>query len=391
MHLNYFQDKREVVDILRSHGFAMTDCGTNEVRVTGSFLRLKSVKVHLEQLLEAQKQTNVYSSSHCPVSSGAIPKNHYNSRSVSGGNSSRVGSRHKLPHASASSPNTSASRVSDTSYSHPSSPQYRASYSLRPDQCGSVRHRNESFAVEGDVFMYAQQVRHKDMNNILERHNVRLRVDEVGESFYITLEGKSERRAAGELQSFLNYLTRSLRTQEVPHKDMSDKGKVVLQRIRENSNIYYSVLVYDMNDRLRLIGPSAESYELKQILLEKSVDQSGRTGRTFDRNSRKRSSSLPAGSRKNADRDGGGINKPSPVRAADHSPSKPVGATGNSPSKYEDDKKEDPEPEPSRRRSWSVSCQNKQAKSRNGYLREMKNKHLGIKNMTKKFLGLFKK
>lgn len=397
VHLNIFQDEREVVEILRSHGFTLKDRRTNEVRVQGLFSKLRSVKAHLEQLLKAQNQNSVSSSCHS-VSSGAIPKNYCNNRS-----------RNKPTHASASSPNTSASLVSDTSYNHPTSPQYRAASSLRPDQRGSVRRRRESFVVEEDVFKYADQLRREDINRILMIHQVRMRVDEADESFQITLEGTNVRAAAGELQSFLNDLTRSLRTQEVPLKDMGPKGEVVLQRIREKRNIHDSVLVREMNDRLHLIGPSGKSYELKQRLLEKSAGQSGRTGRTFDRNSMKRSSSLPAVGRKITDRDSGAVAKTSPVRAADHFPSEPVGAAGYSPSKYKDDKQGDAEPEwgASRRRTQSETRENKRIKSRNGYLQqETENKQqskspavrkpllsnlLDPKNIKKVFKGKFKK
>lgn len=360
VHFNIFQDKREVVGILTSHGLTLKDLRTNQVRVRGSFSKLRSVKARLEQL--PQNQNSVYSSSYLPASSGAIPKNYCHNRS-----------RNKPPHASGSSPN-----VSETSYYHPTPPQHRApSSSLRPDPRGSVRRRRESFVVEADVFRYASQLRRQDMNHILMTHHVTLGVDEGDENFQLTLEGTNVRAAAGELQSFLNDLTRSLRTQEVPLKDMGPKGQDVLKRIQEKRNIYESVLVCEMNDRLHLIGPSGRSYELKQKLLETSAEQSGRTGRTFDRNSRKRSSSLPAVGRKNTGRDSGAVSKTSPVRGADHFPSEPVGAAASSPSKYKDDKQGDAEPEwgASRRRTQSETRESKRVQSRNGHLpQETENK-----------------
>ncbi|XP_026202788.1 uncharacterized protein si:dkey-154b15.1 [Anabas testudineus] len=328
VHLNYFQDEREVVKILRSHGFTVEDRGTDEVRVQGSFLKLRSVKARLEQL---QNQNDVHSSSRLPVSSGAIPKNYYSSRSVSHSNRDT---------ASPPSPNTSAPQVSGVSYNHPTSVQYRPT---------SSQHRGESFVVDGDVFKYADQLRRKVMDNILHSHEVRMRVNEADESFQISVEGHRAKAAAGELQRFLNDLSRSLRTQEVPLKDMDHKGVAVLQGIKEKGNIHDSVLVCEMKDRLHLIGPSDKSFELKQRL-------SGRAGRTFGRNSRKRSSSVPAVSRKN--RDGGKLSA--------------VGAAGYSPSKSKGDDWEDAEPggAASRRRTHSESRENKQARSRSGNLQQ---------------------
>lgn len=322
VHLNNFPNETQVREILRSHGFALTDLSSDQVRVKGSFLKLKAAKATLEPLLNSQTKTDV-----TPSSSGAISK-HYTSND-SGGTRSRLGSRNKPPHASPSSPTTSPSWAPGSSSNRPASPEYRSSFSPRPDQRGSFRPGRESFAVDADVFMYADRLRKKDINDILGSHNVKMEEYQVGESFNISLLGRSARIAVGKLQSLLNDLNKSLRTQEVPLKDMNREGRALLERIQKNKDICNSVLVCAMNDRLHLIGPSGESYQLKQRLLGSPVDQSGRTGRTLDKNSRRRSSSLPPIGQKSTGRDSGAIAYPSPA-----------GAAGYSPSKYQDDKQE---------------------------------------------------
>ncbi|XP_044191419.1 uncharacterized protein si:dkey-154b15.1 [Thunnus albacares] len=335
VHLKDFPDKKVVREILKSHGFALMDLSSDQVRVKGSFLKLGVVKACLEQRRHSQTQTRItpYSSPLQRVSSGAIPKNYTNiSSDVSDSRRKHLGYRDKPPHASPSSPSsptTSSSWASGSSHNRPTSVEYRASLSPRPDQRTSLKRGTESFLIDADVFKYALRFRKKDINVILDSHDVRLEELQVGDSFNITLQGKSVKMAVGKLQSLLNDLSKSLRTQEVPLKDIDRDSQALVERIRKEKDIYKSVLVCQMKDRLHLIGPSDESYELKQRLSGRPVYASGRTGRTFDRNSRNRSSSLPPLTRKTAGRERDAVANPSPV-----------GARGYSPSKYQDVKEE---------------------------------------------------
>lgn len=305
VNLSTFPDEAEVRRILRSHGFELTDLSGDQVRVKGSFLKLKAVKASLEQILQAQTKTDIRPVP--TVSSGAISK-HYNSNSLmsNGGRG-----RDKPPHASPSSPTTSSSWAP---FKH---------LTVR----GSIRSRRESFVVDADVFSYADRLRKRDIETILVSHDVRMDVREVGDSCNITLLGNGSRKAVGKLQSLLNDLNKSLRTQEVPLKHVDHDGQALLERIRKDKNVYNLVLVCQKNDHLHLIGPSGESYELQQRLLGRTADQSGRTGRTSYRSSSRRSSSLPPLSRKHTERDSGANANPSPA-----------GAAGYSPPHYQDDK-----------------------------------------------------
>ncbi|XP_040908728.1 uncharacterized protein si:dkey-154b15.1 [Toxotes jaculatrix] len=402
IHLNLFRDETKVREILRSQDFEMRDLGRNQVRVRGSFWKLKCVRVSLEQLLNSQTQTKTTPFSSSPVqtvSSKAISTLYTNNGYVSHGNRGRLESRDKALRGSPSSPNNSASWVSNASHNPPSSPEYRASSSPRADQRASLRHGSESFVVDADVFKYAEQLRTKYIHIIQENHNVEMEVHESGDSSSITLLGKSARVAVSKLQDLLDDLSKSLRTQDVPRTDIDHKGEALLEAIRENRGIYSSVLVCEMNDRLHLIGPSVESYELKQKLLGRPVDQSQqRTGRTLKKNPRGRSSSLPPMNRKNTG-DGGAIANRSPAGAAGYSPSKPVAAAGYSPSKYQDNEQEVAKPEQrteSRlgqngalgRRSRSESRGKKREERPDGFVQEKENKQKSPKSLLQPLLSV---
>ncbi|XP_030597355.1 RNA-binding protein 43 [Archocentrus centrarchus] len=338
VHLNQFQDRNEVLKILRSHGFELEDLGGGQVRVNGYFSKLRDTKAKMDQLLSSQTRMSPNTFSPVPTAySGAVPKNY-----------SR---RDKAPHASPSSPTSSSSPAPGSSHSRPAS-------SL--DWRDSLR-RDASFVIDADVFMYADQFKKKDINTIRTSHGVEIKQQERGDMFNVTLMGRNSNAAMGKLQSLMDDLSQSLRTQEVPLKDMNPDGRVLLGKIQQNGNIDGSVLVCHMTDRLHLIGSSRESYELKQRLL-------GRTGRTSARSSRGRSSSAPP------------INRKSTETAAHPNPS-PGGATGYSPSKYQDDKREDAATgwgaaaaAQSRGRSWSLSRGNKDANRVDGNTREKESK-----------------
>lgn len=313
LHLKEFQDEREVKNILRSHGFEMHDVGEGQVRVKGRFSKLKEVKAELEQLpLSQTKMSPSSSSSPTPAaSSGAIPKNY-----------SR---RKKPPHAALSSPTSSSSSAPGPSGSRPASQGYAAASS--PDQRGSLRHREETFVIDADVFKYADRFREKEMDSILISHDVKMKAKDCGDMFKITLTGRNSKTALSKVQSLMASLSNTLRTQEVPLQDMSDDGKMLLTKIKKKRNIDGLVLVCEMGDRLHLIGSSRESFELKQRLLD-GRDRHGCTGRASAKGSRGRSSSAPPTNRKSTE-------------IAANPDTSPGGAAGYSPSKHRDGEQKD--------------------------------------------------
>ncbi|XP_065327871.1 uncharacterized protein si:dkey-154b15.1 [Pelmatolapia mariae] len=344
LHLKEFQDEREVKNIVRSHGFEMHDLGEGRVRVKGHFSKLKEVKAQLEQLpLSQTKMSPSSSSSPIPAaSSGAIPKNY-----------SR---RDKPPHAALSSPTSSSSSAPGPSRSRPASQGYAAASS--PDQRGSLRHREETFVIDADVFKYAGRFRKKEMDSILISHDVKMKTEDCGDMVNITLTGKNSKTALSKVQSLLASLSNTLRTQEVPLQDMSDDGKMLLAKIKKKGNVDGLVLVCEMGDRLHLIGSSRESFLLKQRLLD-GRDRHGRTGRASAKGSRGRSNSAPPTNRKSTE-------------TAANPDTSPGGATGYSQSKHQDDEQKDAttgweiDAFHSRPRTRSLSPENKHAKRVNG-------------------------
>ncbi|XP_054601487.1 RNA-binding protein 43 [Nothobranchius furzeri] len=252
--LDRVPDEEEVLRLLRSYGFHMWYLNRDEVRFRGSLQNFKAVKARVEEADEARARP----SSHVPaVVSGAV-SSYYKS-----------------------SPYPSVSGPASPGYGISPPPDLRAS-------------GGETIVVDADVFRYADQLRRKDLENILICHNVKMKKEEGGDSISITLWGRSRRTAAHKLQNLLEDLNKSLRTQEVPLKNLNRHGQALLQTIRDSRNISGSVLVVETDDRLHLIGPSKDSYELKQGLLGEPVDQSGSRRRTSDKTPRgRRSSSLP--------------------------------------------------------------------------------------------------
>lgn len=260
IHLDQFPDQTEVLDLLRSHGFQLVDLGEGQLQIRGYFSELRAVKVRLEQLMELRSP---------PPSSGAISKYYRKDR--------RSRSKDKPP--------PSSSSAGPSHLHHPT-----------PDHQASSRTRPEVVVVDGDVFRYVQKLRKRDVESIQDRYGVRMKVEENISSSTITVQGRRSKAAAGELQKLLDDLSRSLRTQQVPLRDVDPD---LLEDIRRNRNILGSVLLSEMEDGLHLIGPSEESYQLKQRLLGRQMKPSERPGRSFNRNPRNRSRSVPPDSRKN--------------------------------------------------------------------------------------------
>lgn len=286
------QLKAEVLGMLRSQGFVLEDPTSDHVRVKGSFLKLKSVKASLETLLKPPAKAGVTPSpaSSPAMSSGAVSKHHTDPSGAEPGPPESQKQR-ACPSASISS---SLEDVPGT-----------------PEQTGSVRTgRACSSIVDSDVFDYANCLRKKDVNAILVSHDARVKVKAVEDYYVVMLWGKNAKVCMTKLKTLLDNLHKSLRTQEVPLKDLTPEGRRLAARIEESRNIYKSVLVQKRNSRLHLIGPSGDSYELQQTLLGRTVDQSQQRGRRPDRKATRRSSSLPPPKQKTEDGAGAASSPP---------------------------------------------------------------------------------
>lgn len=270
VHVSHFRDEAAALALLESHGFELTDVGGGQVCVKGCFQQLRAVKVRLEQL----EQTESTPRSPGPtVSPGAISR-YYSKTSGGARTQSRV-------QPAPSSPSSSSSQ-------------------RRPASWDSGR---ETFVVDLYVFMYAQRYRNEDLQAILDRYEATMRVREVGDSISITLKGKYCKMAARTLQRLLHDLSQSLRTQEVLLRDARQHGAPLLAKLGKSPTVIGPVLVCETDDRLYLVGPSKQSYELKQRLLGRPADQSGRKGRSM---------SLPPANRRSPGRGGAAGDSTSP-------------------------------------------------------------------------------
>lgn len=305
LQLNALLDKIKVRDILRSQGFVTEDLTRDQVRVKGSFLKLKSVKASLELLLKGPATVGVIPSpSAVPkVSSGDIYRHHTD---VAAAKQGQLDSKLKCESPSASTISSSLLRGSSLEDSP------GTGY-----QPGPVRTGRVCFDVMHDLYDYANCLRKKDVDTILVSHDVKLRVKPIDDtSVLITLSGKGANAGMNKLKTLLGNLFKSLMTQEVPLKDLTPEGIRLVAKIQECRNIYKSVLMQKRNGSLHLIGPSRECYALKQTLLGRTADLSQQRGRITERKPTRRSLSLPPTSRKTEDG---------------------AGAEGYAPSKYQDD------------------------------------------------------
>lgn len=282
--LTSFSDKSTVEELISSHDFSIIHRTRGGLRIKGSFLKLKSVKDSLEQLLESENFDLVRTLSKLQSTSSE-------EKSSSGRTRGRTGSRT----SSSSSPiNTSESLVSNSHQrSTFSDPTGSCSTGARPKD--SFRPGSE-FLVDTDVYKYAALVRGEILVQIQQNHRVGMLVQETGDSSRIILQGKNAMKATGEVMNLMEDLSKSLCTQDVLLKDLSPQGRDLMRRIQKSGNIYRSVLVYEKGNGLRLIGSSHESYALKQKLLGGTVEKDSRS---------RRSSSLSPKTHQNTENDSG--------------------------------------------------------------------------------------
>lgn len=328
LDVSMFPDKEEVKRLLKSYGFQTADLPSGQVCVKGTFMMLIAVKAHMEKLLNSQTQDNSSSSSLIVNghghSSGAIPKNHNNGSSMHAGNRSPLVGDQPL-YALPSPPISSSSRGSP--YIQPSSSEYEGAQSPRQDHQPFPRPDSESFVIDTYLLDYAQRFKKTDITDILRNHNTTMNVTHAGpDTSKVILSGKNVKIPEGKLQSLLSNLTKTLYTQEIPLANLDSKSQEkVAQQIKKYEYIYRTVLVRQVGDTVRLVGPSVDSYEFKQRVLGKPVDQTAgvRPGRTMDKSSRLRSRSLPKTPMKHStDRVHDDTSKPQPAEARHYSPTR---------------------------------------------------------------------
>ncbi|XP_019905584.1 uncharacterized protein si:dkey-154b15.1 [Esox lucius] len=302
-----FNNDEAVLRLLQSHGFQVTESRPGQLLIMGSFLKLRAVKAQLQQLLTGDPQ---------PHSSTHTSRVHDHANQALSARRSSVNGEQRSPLLQTSQ----HSDLLDSGSAHNLSSPQRTSPSpglqvagpganvtqrmkpcLRPDEHDShtPSRKSLSFLTEEDVLNYALCFRKKDINGILQSHNTEIDVKSTGSSGVkcVFLDGQNPEMAVVKLQSVLSQLTATLRTQEINLSSLDHDNQVMVsKRIQKYKDIYPAVVVSQVGDTLRLVGPSCDSYEMKQMLLGKATElpPAGRTGRPTGRNSRdRRSSSMP--------------------------------------------------------------------------------------------------
>uniref|UniRef100_H2ZVH3 NID domain-containing protein n=1 Tax=Latimeria chalumnae TaxID=7897 RepID=H2ZVH3_LATCH len=138
--------------------------------------------------------------------------------------------------------------------------------------------RASSITVDGDTLKYTQAFHKHEIEQVLDTFSVTMSVEESADVSLVTLTSNSHtavESACQQLSSLLSGKQQYLRTQNVdlaglPYKEQSQ----LMDRCKQLERIY-NVLVIKYSDRLHLIGPSLDSYEMQQKLLGKvSFDDS---------------------------------------------------------------------------------------------------------------------
>ncbi|XP_046875514.1 uncharacterized protein si:dkey-154b15.1 isoform X2 [Hypomesus transpacificus] len=294
LNMRLFSSERTVLRLLMAHGLRVTEKLQGELRVQGSFLRLREVKAQL-QLLDAQPPTPYPSINGHEQSLGAFAKSTNRGRDVS---CSPVFNSPAAVNGdcSALSPSLPSSPSSEFLYGQPSPPGDGARSSSRdtPSTWPPA-----SFMADPDLLRFARSFKQKDIDLILKNHKVRMDVKgtEGADVSSVALQGRDVQAAMEKLQGLLNTLAPTIRTQQIQLQSLDHNVQVeVGKRIQIYKDDFPSVMIRQVGDTLRLVGPSRDSYELKRRILGEPVDlpPAPLRGRPQSREpSSRRSSSLP--------------------------------------------------------------------------------------------------
>ncbi|CAB1350846.1 unnamed protein product [Coregonus sp. 'balchen'] len=321
LDVSVFPNDREVLRLLDIHGFKVYKLRHGQLLVQGSFLKLRAVKAQLQQLLhqDNQPQNNPFPTQRQRPCLWDLQSLHQDAPHQWYCNAcwehesyvcwEQESYFNQFAHVLQSSSPTNSSRDSESpcSLSSPRSgnpspsllaPGYGANVTHRRNPSPSRSRSAVSFLMDTDVLRYALCFRKNDIDTILGSNNIQMDVqpNECSDISSVVLEGKSPKSAMEKLQDFLTALNSTLRTQEIPLGTLDHNRQVRIGKlIQKYNSVYPTVLVNQVGDILRLVGPSRDSYDMMQILLGKPLElpPAGRTGRALDRGSRdRRSSSL---------------------------------------------------------------------------------------------------
>ncbi|XP_036372039.1 uncharacterized protein si:dkey-154b15.1 [Megalops cyprinoides] len=310
LDLGKFRSQTAVKDILTRHKFEISYLRSGQLLLVGTFLNLKAARVKLGELLlsrEAQSQSSLLGPHFSAHTAGPVSKtkvspdsavlSYQNGVAVHAGRKGVEETRAAA--ASWSSSNSTSSQESGAPYSPPSYLGDTPSNSSHRRQYMASHYRDKvSFVIDANALRYAQCFYGDVIQETLQTNRVEMKLKDAEnlEVSTIVLVGSNPEIAKDRLAAFLMEVHRLLRVQEIPLASLTQEQRVQLdRRIRIHRDVY-KVLVQQVGDTLQLLGPSSDSYELKQRILgeEVSLPTSRREGRALERSRVvRRSSSLP--------------------------------------------------------------------------------------------------
>ncbi len=316
LDVSMFYSQKRIRNLLHSHGFQVSETSSGQLHLQGTFLNLKRIHPKLMHLLAQETHSQRSTSSQCTngYSSDSVFRavsSDYESRSHSTlrhshNNVHSVYAAGRNPHSginsrSPESPNRQAlmqaaspldvSSSAESSFSSPTRSYEDSSTSTRQQNPSSPRKTEDSFPVELDAFKYVMHFKESFINKIESDYHTKVNHEDDSGVVKVKLSGGACEEAAKKLSKFMQEMSSSLRTHEVDLKQLDRSQR---KYITENAYSYqdiYTVLIRQVGNIIKVVGSSKDSYEAKEKLLGREVDNS--SPRHFAKNFLRRSRSLP--------------------------------------------------------------------------------------------------
>ncbi|KAK2887217.1 hypothetical protein Q8A67_015445 [Cirrhinus molitorella] len=319
LDVRIFSSQRKIRELLDSHGFRVLETSPGQLHLQGTFLNLKRIHPKLMNLLALNLQgthqqrrtpsnyTNGHSldsvlrtSSNDCESRSHVPSRHSHNngqsmyavggRPHSGINSRSPESPNSYAHMQAASP-LNGSSSADSSFSSPTRSYEDSSTNPHRRNPSSQRKPEDSLRVDQDVFAYVMQFKESFIKKIESDYHTKINHEADSGVVKIKILGGACEEAAKVLSKFITEITSSLRTQEIDLKKLDRNQKRQIAEKAYSFQKIYNVLIRQEDNVIKVVGSSIDSYEAKEKLLGRDVDNA--LPKQFTKNFLRRSRSLP--------------------------------------------------------------------------------------------------
>ncbi|XP_043074301.1 RNA-binding protein 43 [Puntigrus tetrazona] len=305
LDVSMFSSQKRIQNLLHSHGFDVSETRSGQLHLQGTFLNLKRVNPKLMRLLAQDTQpqrttpsgyTNGYPSDYESRSHFTSRHGHNNghsryaaaARPSSGVNSRSPESPNRLMQAA--SP-LDVSSSTESSFSSPSRSYEDSSVSVRQQNPSSPRKTEASFHVDLDMFNYVMHFKESFIEKIKSDYHTKVNHEDSLGFVHVKLTGGAFEEAAKKLSKFMQEMSSSLYTHEIDmNKIDHNQRKYITEKAYSYQDIY-TVLIRQEGSIIKVVGLSKDSYEAKEKLLGREVDNT--LPRDFQKNRLRRSRSLP--------------------------------------------------------------------------------------------------